>query len=64
MESEIKQCKSCDQNFTIESEDFAFYNKIKVPPPTWCPECRFKARHAFRNQTTLYKRNCDLCKKT
>lgn len=48
----------------IKSEDFSFYEKIKVPPPTFCPECRMKARYAFRSQTSLYKRNCDFCKKS
>ena len=38
-----------------------FYEKIKVPPPTWCPECRFQRRLTFRNERVLYKRDCDLC---
>lgn len=28
---ENKTCQNCKQNFTIESEDFIFYDKIKVP---------------------------------
>jgi hypothetical protein len=60
---ETKACQNCKQEFTIEPEDFLFYEKIKVPPPTFCPECRFKARYAFRNQTALYKRTCGLCNK-
>lgn len=38
-----------------------FYDKIKVPPPTWCPECREQRRIAFRNERALYYRKCDLC---
>ena len=45
----------------IEPEDFDFYNKIKVPPPTWCPECRLMRRTIWRNERALYKRSCDLC---
>ena len=63
MSSEIRTCQNCHKEFTIEPEDFAFYEKIKVPPPTWCPECRLIRRLGWRNERSLYKRNCDLCKK-
>lgn len=56
-------CQNCKNNFTIEPEDFNFYEKIKVPPPTFCPECRLQRRLAFRNERSLHKRKCDLCKK-
>ncbi|MFH0890723.1 MAG: hypothetical protein V1856_01685, partial [Candidatus Liptonbacteria bacterium] len=44
-------------------EDFSFYERIKVPPPTFCPECRLQRRIMFRNERNLYKRDCDLCGK-
>lgn len=59
---ENKTCQNCKNDFTIESDDFSFYEKIKVPPPTFCPECRLQRRLAFRNERSLYKRTCDLCK--
>ena len=62
--SEIKQCQNCKKDFTIEPEDFNFYEKIKVPPPTFCPECRFQKRIMFRNEIVFYKRQCDLCRKS
>ena len=43
----------------IEPEDFNFYERIKVPPPTWCMECRQMRRMSFRNERILYKRKCD-----
>ncbi len=64
MQNETRQCKNCNQNFTIESDDFSFYEKIKVPAPTWCPDCRQQRRYAWRNERTLYRRNCDLCNKS
>lgn len=64
METETKKCQNCKKDFTIEPEDFGFYEKIKVPPPTWCPECRQLRRYAWRNERTLYRRNCDLCGKS
>lgn len=63
MKAENKSCQSCQNDFVIELEDFNFYQKIQVPPPTFCPECRLARRLAWRNERTLYKRDCDLCKK-
>ena len=56
-----KECKNCKKDFVIEPDDFGFYEKIKVPPPTFCPECRFQRRMSWRNDTSLYNRKCDLC---
>lgn len=55
---ESKICQNCKGNFIIEPDDFSFYQKIKVPPPTWCPECRFQRRCLFRNERKLF-RNID-----
>ena len=59
MNSETKTCQNCKQNFTIEPEDFSFYEKIKVPAPTFCPECRTQRRMAFRNERFVYKKKSD-----
>ncbi|MEK7508205.1 MAG: hypothetical protein AAB602_03965, partial [Patescibacteria group bacterium] len=58
---ETKVCQNCKAAFTIDASDFDFYSKIKVPAPTFCPECRFQRRLMFRNERVLYKRKCDLC---
>lgn len=63
MNSEIKQCQNCKGNFPIASEDFAFYDQLKVPPPTFCPDCRLQRRIMWRCERSLYKRTCDLCGK-
>lgn len=63
MNPETRKCQNCKKQFIIESDDFGFYEKINVPPPTWCPSCRFMRRLSFYNERTLYKRNCDLCRK-
>ncbi len=60
---QARQCQNCKKEFVIEPDDFSFYEKIKVPPPTWCPECRLQRRLLFRNERTFYKRKCDLCKR-
>jgi hypothetical protein len=58
-----KVCQTCKNEFKIRPEDLIFYEQIKVPTPLHCPECRMARRLAFRNERTLYKRSCDLCKK-
>jgi hypothetical protein len=58
-----KICKTCKKDFEIRPEDLTFYEQIKVPAPNHCPECRVQRRICFRNERTLYKRACDLCKK-
>jgi hypothetical protein len=64
MKSEVKKCKKCRRDFVVEPNDFGFYEKIGVPVPEACPECRFKARAMFRNEMTLYSgRKCGLCGK-
>lgn len=63
MNRESKTCQNCKIEFTIEPEDFAFYEKIKVPPPTFCPECRYQRRLANRNEWNFYKKVCSLCGK-
>jgi hypothetical protein len=61
MKNESRNCQNCQKDFTIEPEDFNFYEKIKVPPPTFCPECRLIRRLAYREERALYKDKCDKC---
>ncbi len=55
MNSETKNCQNCKKDFIIEPDDFSFYEKIKVPPPTFCPLCRAERRFCFRNERKLLK---------
>jgi len=61
MNSETRNCRNCKTEFTIEPDDFSFYEKIQIPPPAKCPDCRFQARLSFRNNRVFYKRQCALC---
>ena len=58
MQSENRNCQNCKKDFTIESEDFNFYEKIKVPAPTFCPDCRLQRRMSWRNERTLHRNKC------
>jgi hypothetical protein len=42
-----KKCEKCNQNFSILSDDVPFYEKMDLPLPTMCPQCRFKYLLAF-----------------
>lgn len=55
-QSENKTCQNCKKDFIVEPDDFGFYEKIKVPPPTFCPECRLQRRMSWRNVWHLYKK--------
>jgi hypothetical protein len=58
---ETKICQNCNNKFVIEKEDFNFYEKIKVPAPSWCPDCRMVRRFAIHNTWNLFWRKCDKC---
>ncbi|MFA6991805.1 MAG: zinc-ribbon domain containing protein, partial [Candidatus Gracilibacteria bacterium] len=58
-----KKCKNCQNNFDITNLDIAFYEKIKVPQPTLCPDCRQQRRLAQVNQLNLFKRKCPMTNK-
>ena len=64
MASNTRNCQNCKKDFIIEPDDFSFYEKLKVPPPTFCPECRFRRRMLSTNERVLYRRKCDMTGKT
>ncbi len=57
--SETKVCQNCKSSFVLDAQDFDFYRKISVPPPTFCFDCRIQRRLAFRNERVLYKKKCE-----
>lgn len=61
MKAETRNCQNCKNNFTIEPDDFGFYEKIDVPAPTICWKCRYQRRIAGRNEWVLYSRTCSRC---
>jgi hypothetical protein len=55
-----KNCKQCGNKFEVRDQDLKFYEKIIIPAPQACPDCRRQRRLAFRNERFLYHRKCDL----
>ncbi|MCR4328154.1 MAG: hypothetical protein NUV53_01415 [Patescibacteria group bacterium] len=54
--SSVRTCQNCKNEFIIEPDDFAFYEKIQVPPPTFCSHCRYQRRLSWRNTWHLFKK--------
>lgn len=63
MTAEQRSCQNCKDKFTVEPEDFAFYGKLGVPAPTFCPDCRMQRRFAWRNERTFHRTTCALTDK-
>ncbi len=60
-DSQAKTCQNCQNQFTIEPDDFAFYGRVKVPSPQFCPDCRQQRRMTWRNDYNFFLRYCALC---
>jgi hypothetical protein len=56
-----RKSKYCIGDFDITPDDFTFYEKINVPPPSFCPECRLQRRLVWMKGIDLFYRKCDLC---
>lgn len=63
------KCRQCGVGFVTDAKDFELYEKItpifdgkkySILKPEYCPDCRQMHRLAFRNESSLYKRKCDL----
>ena len=55
----IRECSECGKEFSIYENDLSFYQRMDVPPPFMCFNCRLQRRLAFYNRRSLYKRTCD-----
>lgn len=58
MQNETKTCQNCTKDFVVEADDFAFYEKMGVPAPDTCPECRLVLQYLWRNERVLYRNTC------
>ena len=63
MKSETKVCQNCKKEFSFNTEELNFFEKMKVPSPGFCHPCRLQRKLTWRNERTLYRRNCAMCNK-
>jgi len=54
-----KKCRQCSVEFQIFEQDSLFYERLGVPPPHLCPECRSRRRISQLNMIHLFKQSCD-----
>ncbi len=59
MATDTRTCQNCSAQFAISPQNAAFLERIGVPSPTFCRDCRVARRMAFRNERVLYKKKCD-----
>lgn len=59
-----RECQVCGDGFALCEAEIAFYKKMEIVYPVYCPECRNKQRVSLRNERKMYKRKCDSCDKT
>jgi ferredoxin len=50
--------EQCTTAFRITSRELAFYRKMNIALPRFCPNCRSAQRLQWRNSFTLYHRKC------
>lgn len=54
-----RKCGQCGGVFKVFKEDIEFYQKLRVPPPFLCPDCRKQRRFGFYNDILkFYKKDC------
>ncbi|HQH25905.1 MAG TPA: hypothetical protein PLP17_00800 [Oligoflexia bacterium] len=56
-----QRCANCGVRFPLTDRDLAFYRRLQVPPPQWCPQCREMRRMAWCNENVLYQASCAKC---
>ncbi len=54
--AETRNCQNCRSEFSLRPDDLLFYEKIKVPPPTFCPDCRAMRRLTFWKKRDLFRK--------
>jgi len=57
----VLTCKETGKSFKLTSAEIAWYQRMKLPAPTLCPEQRHKLRFGLRTKRKLYERDCQKC---
>ncbi len=61
---EIFACVSCKKNYLVIPREFQFYNRMHIPLPRLCPDCRHERRFKNRGPNRVWKRKCTCAGKT
>lgn len=55
---EILACSATGKNYKITKQELAFYRRMNLPLPRYCPEYRHKLRSEKRTPFKLWERQC------
>jgi hypothetical protein len=55
---EIFACTACKKNYRIIPDEFGFYQKLEIPLPRLCPDCRHARRISARGPNRLRQCRC------
>lgn len=55
------KCEGCSKQFRILEQEMRFYNKMNIPTPGLCSDCRHKRRMNLRNPRKLWSHTCTKC---
>ncbi len=54
-------CKRCAKKFRVLLQELRFYQRLTIPVPRHCPDCRHVYRLGLRNPAQLWDRTCARC---
>jgi hypothetical protein len=54
-------CEKCSKNYKIISQEYELLQKLNLPIPRLCFECRHTQRSLFRKERKLFERKCHKC---
>ena len=59
--NEVIKCMECNRGYKVGQLEFTLLQKMGVPVPHSCPQCRMKNHFAKLNPIKLWQRNCAKC---
>jgi len=59
----IISCEECEKHYRFVQPEIQFYQKMNIPLPHKCPNCRHTTRMKLRNPRKLWARTCAECSK-
>lgn len=58
---DIFVCEQCRKNYRIIPRELEFYQRLSIPLPHLCPDCRHARRLSARGPNKLWDRQCAKC---
>ena len=59
--TQILNCEDCKKPYKIQLAEYKFYQKMNIPIPLKCSNCRHEERMNLRSKRQLFLRKCSKC---